>query len=368
MGRIMKPIGLYVHIPFCASKCGYCDFYSETSPMGREQYLKILLEEIRSYAGKGMGADSLFAGGGTPSVLEAGQLVRILKACREVFGLSGECTLEANPDSVSLEFLKEVREGGFNRISFGAQSAVDAELRALGRRHDAGRISAAVRWAREAGFENLSLDVMLGIPGQDADSLRRTLEAFIGLGPEHLSCYLLKIEEGTPFYRQHMERLCAGEDEAADLYLQAVEQLSKAGYEQYEISNFAKPGRTCAHNLKYWRCQEYLGFGPAAHSFLGGRRFYHPRGLEAYLQSHGKNQVPDGEGGGAEERIFLGLRLAEGLVCEDLPLPTEQKRRFLQKAEMFQKAGLVQMEAGRIRLTPKGFLVSNSVLSDLLFS
>lgn len=362
----MGPIGLYVHVPFCASKCGYCDFYSETTREGKDAYLQVLEEEIRSYAGQGITADSLFVGGGTPSMLAAGELGDILDACREVFGLAGECTLEANPDSVSPEFLREVRQRGFNRISFGAQSAVDSELRALGRRHDAARIGTAVEWARQAGFDNLSLDVMLGIPGQSRVSLGYTLGAFAELAPEHLSCYLLKIEEGTPFYRQHMERLCAGDDLAADLYLQTVETLSRAGYRQYEISNFAKPGRACVHNLKYWRCMEYLGFGPAAHSFFEGERFYHPRGLSAYLESRGANRVPDGPGGGGEEQILLGLRLAEGMELSALPLPEAERAQFLKKARVFEKAGLAEEINGRFRLTPEGFLVSNSVLAELL--
>lgn len=362
----MDPIGLYIHIPFCASKCGYCDFYSETSQEGKEAYVQGLLEEIRSYRAEGVSADTLFIGGGTPSVMEAGQLVRLLNACREAFGLSGECTLEANPDSVSPAFLKEVRTGGFNRISFGAQSTVNEELRALGRRHDADRIGTAVRWAREAGFENLSLDVMLGIPGQDAKSLAFTLDAFGALQPEHLSCYLLKIEEGTPFYRQHAERLCAGDDEAADLYLQAVETLEKMGYGQYEISNFAKPGRACQHNLKYWRCQEYLGFGPAAHSFYKGKRFFHPRGMAEYLKSGGRNRIPDGDGGSGEERILLGLRLTEGIRLRELPLPEAEAESFRKKCGVYEKAGLLRIADGRMRMTPKGFLVSNQLLAELL--
>ena len=223
-----------------------------------------------------------------------------------------------------------------------------------------------MRWAREAGFENLSLDVMLGIPGQDAKSLAFTLDAFGALQPEHLSCYLLKIEEGTPFYRQHAERLCAGDDEAADLYLQAVETLQKMGYGQYEISNFAKPGRACQHNLKYWRCQEYLGFGPAAHSFYKGKRFFHPRGTAEYLKSGGRNRIPDGDGGSGEERILLGLRLTEGIRLRKLPLPEAEAESFREKCGVYEKAGLLRIADGRMRMTPKGFLVSNQLLAELL--
>ena len=388
----MDPIGLYIHIPFCASKCGYCDFYSETSQEGKEAYVQGLLEEIRSYRAEGVSADTLFIGGGTPSVMEAGQLVRLLNACREAFGLSGECTLEANPDSVSPAFLKEVRAGGFNRISFGAQSTVNEELRALGRRHDADRIGTAVRWAREAGFENLSLDVMLGIPGQDTKSLAFTLDAFGALQPEHLSCYLLKIEEGTPFYRQHAERLCAGDDEAADLYLQAVETLEKMGYGQYEISNFAKPGYECKHNMVYWTGGEYIGFGIGASSYFQGKRFNNMRDIFKYielmenlsdkfvetdnmellyndttrtLRENVTNIYIDAR---MEEFMFLGLRMTCGVSREDF------KERFNKDIyEVYGSVlnkyigeGFMASEGDRIYLTDAGIDVSNVILADFL--
>ena len=368
MPQKREPLGLYVHIPFCASKCGYCDFYSITGRAGRHAYADILVQEISSYQGQGYTADTLFFGGGTPSLMEAEELVRLLSACREAFSLDmeGESTLEANPDSVSLEYLKTLRKAGFNRVSFGAQSILDGELKALGRRHDASRIRQAMEWAKEAGFAHRSLDVMVGIPYQTSESLSRTLEGFAAMGPDHISAYLLKIEEGTPFARQNAQRLCPDEDQTADLYLQTVEQLASLGYAQYEISNFAKPGSQSRHNLKYWHCQEYLGFGPSAHSYLKGRRFFHPRGLSEYLEAGGKNYRQDGPGGSPEEKLMLGLRLAEGVRLSGLGFSPEDAGRMLQTAQTFQKAGLLEIQGDLLRLKPAGFLVSNSILAELL--
>lgn len=361
----MHPIGLYIHVPFCRSKCGYCDFYSLTREDLRESYIKRVVEEIHSYQGKGIQADTLFIGGGTPSLLETSEVGNLLSACREVFDLKGEITIEANPDSVSLNYLKTIRQAGVNRISFGAQSGIDRELQALGRRHNSKQIAEAVQWAREAGFDNLSLDVMLGIPHQTSDTLRKTLQFMTALQPEHLSCYLLKIEEETPFYRQHAENLCADEDRTADFYLQMVETLQKNGYLQYEISNFSQKGYKSQHNLKYWHCEEYLGFGPASHSFYNGKRFYHSASLENYLTSPTFAICPDGEGGNMEEQILLRLRLTEGIDLSSLP-DKNQANTLLKRSLSYQKDGLMTFNGSHLSFTPKGFLVSNAILAKLL--
>lgn len=363
-----ESLGLYVHIPFCASKCGYCDFYSITDRKGRHAYADVLIGEILSYQGRGYTADTLFLGGGTPSLMEAEELARILSACREAFSLDldGEITLEANPDSVSPEYLRTLRQVGFNRVSFGAQSIVDRELKALGRRHDASRIRQAMEWAGEAGFSRRSLDIMVGIPYQTPESLSETLCTFSAMGPDHLSAYLLKIEEGTPFARQNVQRICPDEDQTADLYLQTVEQLAALGYAQYEISNFAKPGGQSRHNLKYWHCQEYLGFGPSAHSYLNGERFYHPRGLSEYMGSAGANTCSDGPGGSPAEKLMLGLRLTEGIELCELGFSPEEQMQIQKAAVPFEKSGLMERKGSRLCLTPAGFLVSNSILTELL--
>lgn len=358
--------GLYIHIPFCASKCRYCDFYSITDAAGQHRYTDTLLREIERYAGRGITADSLFFGGGTPSLMEADELKRLLDACRDVFQLDGEITMEANPDSVSAPYLAKLREAGINRISFGAQSANDRELAFLGRRHSARRIAEAVQEAKDAGFSRISLDVMLGIPYQTRASLADTLSQFVGLGVGHISAYMLKIEPGTPFARENVQALCPDEDETAELYLQTVSTLADYGLFQYEISNFAKPGEECRHNVKYWKVEDYIGFGPAAHSCLQGRRFYHPAGLSEYFAADGQNFMEEGPGGSREEKLMLGLRLAEGVVPEQLGFSAEECGRLHRKAELFQKAGYMRLDSGVLHFTPEGFLVSNSILAELL--
>ncbi len=361
----MHPIGIYIHVPFCRSKCGYCDFYSLTREDLHTVYVDRVIEEIRDYRDKGITADTLFIGGGTPSLLSESEIERLIAACRETFFLQGEITMEANPDSVSPDYLKAICKAGVNRISFGAQSGVDRELQALGRRHNAEQIKQAVFWAREAGFENLSLDVMLGIPHQTFKSLETTLDFMVRLNPKHLSCYLLKIEEGTAFYRQHAEKLCVDEDLTAEFYLYTVEMLQKSGYFQYEISNFSKAGCNSQHNLKYWRCEEYLGFGTAAHSFFNGERFYHTASLEKYLSSPDFSIISDGKGGGIEERILLQLRLTEGLNISDLS-DMYWRNRLLTRSVKYQKSGLITLHGNHLSFTPKGFLVSNRILAELL--
>lgn len=361
----MPSIGIYIHIPFCRSKCGYCDFYSLTREDLRETYVKRVTEEILTYQGKGITANTLFIGGGTPSLLTVPEVEKLVAVCQKVFSLSGEITMEANPDSVSPEYLIGIRKCGINRISFGAQSGVERELKALGRRHNVAQIEKAVYWAREAGFYNLSLDIMLGIPYQTTDSLTATLSFMLGLQPEHLSCYLLKIEEGTPFANMQIENLCADEDRVADFYLQTVQTLQNNGYPQYEISNFSKVGYHSQHNLKYWQCEEYLGFGAAAHSFWKGKRFYHSSSVENYLSFTDYAVIPDGEGGGVEEQIFLRLRLSEGLDLSSLP-NEEWGNRILQQSEKYRAKGLMKLNGQSLSFTPKGFLVSNRILAEFL--
>lgn len=361
-----QPIGLYIHVPYCRSKCGYCNFYSLTDETSRASWLDTICQEIRSYAGRGLAADTLYIGGGTPSTLSIDAFTSIVSACRESFELSGEWTVELNPDSANPALLSGLHKLGFSRLSFGLQSAVDSELRTLGRRHNHKQAADAVFAARAAGFSNLSLDLMLGIPDQTADTLRQTLDFAISLKPEHLSAYLLKIEPGTPFDNDEIRDRCADEDTAADDYLIVSSYLEQAGYRHYEISNFALPGRESVHNRKYWRCQEYLGFGPAAHSFFEGRRFYHPPQIDAYLAAGGRNYIDDGIGGSAEERLMLGLRLREGVLLSTCGFSDTRLQELLQKAQPLEKAGFLTCTGGRIALTTQGFLLSNRILATLL--
>lgn len=352
--------GIYIHIPFCRSKCLYCDFYSLTDEAVKSEYIDRVVEEIYSYKEKNVKADSLFIGGGTPSVLTADEIQKLINACKEVFNLEGEITIEANPDSVNEDYLKKIFSLGINRISFGAQSGIDNELYALGRRHNSKQIVDAVSFAKKSGFKNISLDVMLGIPYQTKESLIKTLDFITNLEPTHISAYLLKIEEGTKFYENHIENLCADEDEVAEFYLETVSYLENCGFKQYEISNFAKQGFECSHNLKYWNCEEYLSFGVAGHSFFDGKRFYHKKSIKNYLSDMDFGIVPDGEGGDEKEKILLKLRLSEGIFVSEVP------ESVLKKAEIYIKNGLMRIENGRISFTPNGFLVSNTILSSIL--
>ena len=368
----MRSLGLYIHIPFCKAKCIYCDFYSLPRAEGQmDAYVSALTAQLAAWRERTADCtvDTVYFGGGTPSYLGPDCLCRLLDAVFQSYRVApgAEITLEANPDSAQdISALRQLHDAGFDRLSLGMQSADDAELRRIGRVHTYAQTVRAVENARAAGFDNLSLDLIYGLPEQTMTRWQANLDAALSLAPEHLSCYGLKVEEGTPLFAQRKRFTLPDDDAQADMYLYAVDFLAQHGYEQYEISNFAKPGRACVHNLKYWRCMEYLGFGPAAHSFFEGERIYHPRGVSAYLESRGTNRVPDGPGGGGEERILLGLRLAEGMELSALPLPEEERAQFLKKARVFEKAGLAEEVNGRFRLTPEGFLVSNSVLAELL--
>lgn len=364
-------LGIYIHIPFCLSKCPYCDFYS--LPYREElaqQYVQAAVRAVETAPAAGQAVDSVYFGGGTP-VLLGERLLEILSAVRRRFAVQpeSEITLEANPAAMTFAQLQALREGGFNRISMGVQSASDRELQTLGRRHSFAQAQESVRMAQAAGFRNVSVDLMLGTPGQTAQAIDRFVETFDVLGVQHISGYLLKIEPGTPFARQHVERDCPDEERSADLYLHTVEQMARHGFLQYEVSNFARPGFESRHNLKYWRCEQYLGLGPAAHSFWEGRRFYFPRDLAGFVaaQDPWVLRVDDGPGGELEEQLMLRLRLSEGIsldwIREHFSVDTkklEQRVRFLQQH------GLTRLEGDRLRLTPQGFLVSNSVIVDLL--
>lgn len=363
--------GIYLHVPFCDGKCPYCDFYSLRADEGlMERYTAALEKALGDWAeshGRER-AETVYFGGGTPNLLGAerlGALLGQVKACFDP-ACAAEVTLEANPTHVNRKFFEDVRKAGFNRISMGMQSANEDELALLGRKHTPSDVEHAVRAAREAGFDNLSLDLMLGLPGGSREKLRKSIEFAAGLEPEHISSYLLKIEPGTPFADQSLA--LPEDDAAADLYLFCVEELEKRGYQQYEISNFAKPGRESRHNLVYWHGGEYLGFGPGAHSFYRGKRFYYPRDLEGFI--NGEPPCPDGEGGDFSEYAMLCLRLTSGLSREGC------KEKFGEKGEVeFEKLllkakkcppELLRIGESTLSFTPKGFLVSNSLFLKLM--
>ena len=366
----MPPIGVYLHIPFCLRKCPYCDFYSLPFDEGAaDAYTRALLRAIELQPFGQITCDTLYFGGGTPCLLGAQRLGMVISAARNHLGLTenAEITLEANPGAVSPQELTQLRQAGFTRISFGVQSMLDTELAALGRIHTASEAKKAVLAAHNAGFAHISADLMLGIPLQTAESLAFSINALTELPIDHLSAYLLKIEEHTPFFAQ--KNALPNEDTAAELYLHCVSLLKQAGFAQYEISNFAKNGAVSRHNLKYWRCESYLGLGSAAHSFVNGRRFYFPPDADTFQSAADPFAllVQDGTGGDAEEALLLGLRLCEGIDATSL-----QSRFGINAATLLHCArapnfgGLVQVSGSNISLTPEGFLLSNSIIAKLL--
>ena len=375
-----KPLGIYIHVPFCRSKCIYCDFYSVTTKEQNlpEQYRKAICQHIREAGAQAPGylVDTIYFGGGTPSYFGAEGMAAILTAIRKNFDVSptAEITFEANPDSVSKHLLRRLRSEGFNRVSLGIQCDDDEILEKIGRPHNYQQAVDAVKLIRKKGFRNVSVDLMYGLPGQSLEAWQETLKNVLKLKPEHISCYGLKVEEGTPLHEVQAIANLADDDTQADMYLSAIQILRKRGYRQYEISNFCRKGHVSRHNLKYWNSEEYLGFGPDAASDFGGRRFTAVRDVHGYIDGilNGGTvlrevlDVPSRDRAG--EYLMLRLRTSMGVE------PEEYERRFLmpfvplaEALEKFRQQGLaVHTYDGRWHLTPQGFLLSNSIITDLL--
>ena len=339
--------GLYFHIPFCKSKCPYCDFYSvkfdETSA---QQYVQEICDEIKQYQGI---FDTAYFGGGTPSILPPELIGKILDCARAQFEISydAEITVECNPSKDLSEDFKKYASYGVNRISVGMQSAVDSERFALGRVAGKNEVERTINYARQSGIENISLDLMLGTPKQTIESLDYSFDFIKSVGVPHVSAYMLKIEEGTKFFQMRDRLVLPDDDTVSEMYLKTVETLASFGIEQYEISNFAVPGFESRHNTKYWTLTPYLGIGKSAHSFWGGKRFFYDREW---------NKIDDGTGGDKEEQIMLGLRLAKGI---DKSLVDRDFAEFV-------KMGYVADLGERIALTPKGMLVSNTIINYII--
>jgi oxygen-independent coproporphyrinogen-3 oxidase len=378
MGHIL---GIYVHIPFCRSKCDYCDFYSLSgTEQWMDSYQKALLVQIKETATrlKGYQVDTIYFGGGTPSYYGDKRLIELLATIRKNFAVNKrpEITLECNPDSVDAKSLTRLRKSGFNRISLGMQSANSAELKALNRPHDVKQVEDAVRSIRDAKIENLSLDLIYGLPGQTMESWQETLEYAISLDPDHLSAYGLKLEDGTPLAtRAAQGEVLPDDDLQADMYLWLTKKLPKVGYRQYEVSNFAKTGKESRHNLKYWMGREYVGFGPGAHSDFDGRRYSIRRDLEGYINSvlNGGDlldeleEIPKQER--AREYLMLRMRTLRGIE------EWEYRREFYMnfepmqsKLEFFESRGWAVQSGHRWHFTPEGFLISNQLILELLES
>lgn len=372
-------IGIYIHIPFCKSKCDYCDFYSLAGQEEQmDRYQQALLTHLRAFAPrvKGWIVDTVYFGGGTPSYYGDKRLRELLTLIQRQFSLSrqAEITVECNPDSVDARAMARLRRAGVNRISLGVQSADAQQLRCLHRIHSPRQVIQAVSDIRQAKLDNLSLDLIYGLPGQTMADWEDTLKKALDLDPDHLSCYGLKVEEETPLARQVAEGLALPDgDLQADLYLRAVELLHQRGYRQYEISNFSKPGKESRHNLKYWLGREYLGFGPGAHSYFGGQRYAYPRDLEGYLQSiaTGAAQLEDVQPISppeqAREYLMLRMRTLRGIE------EWEYRRKFglnfepiAHRLEFFESHHWAEQTDHRWHFTPQGFLLSNTLILDLL--
>ena len=376
----LKPLGIYIHIPFCRSKCQYCDFYSiggSRDPRLVDNYIQALMVHFKETGPRAADylVDTVYFGGGTPSFFGADNLRRIFAELQHRFRVDrdAEISFEANPDSVSSGLLKKLRAEGFNRMSLGVQSDRDEMLKKLGRPHSYEQARNAVQLARACGFENISVDLMYGLPDQTAAQWEETLRHVLHLRPEHMSCYGLKVEEGTPLWTWKDEANLPSDQVQAEMYLRTVDILEAAGYRQYEISNFAKPGFESRHNLKYWMGDEYIGFGPAAASDFAGKRYTYNADIQNYIRGVLKQDLPilsECETIPARERageyIMLRLRTTRGIS------PEEYEKNYLMPFEPLLDAivplaqkGLFVQDGDRWVLTPTGFLVSNQIIGRL---
>ena len=382
LGRKDKtPLGIYIHVPFCRSKCQYCDFYSLTTKDDRlmDDYLDAICAHVKEAGALAPGykVDTVYFGGGTPSFFGADGMATILTAIRRSFDVveDAEITFEANPDSVSDKLLRRLRGEGFNRVSLGIQCDDDEILKKIGRPHNFSQAVAAVQRIRKAGFKNLSLDLIYGLPGQTLTAWQDTLSRVLTLMPEHISCYGLKVEEGTPLYEYKDFCNLPDDDAQADMYLAAVEILRSRGFRQYEISNFSRKGLYSRHNMKYWTGGEYLGFGPSASSDFAGKRFTAIRDLHGYISGikNGGQVLEDVQEIHHRERageyLMLRLRTASGIGREEYErqylLPFDPLEQYLERC-LDRGHAEYNAETGHWYLTPAGSLLSNSIISDLL--
>lgn len=374
-----KRLGIYIHIPFCASKCSYCDFYSLSGcSQLMPEYQKALLWHIEESSSsiKNYEVDTIYFGGGTPSYYGAERIVEILNELKlnGNVRLDSEITVECNPDSVNPEVLKLLRQEGVNRLSLGVQASDNALLKLIGRRHNFRQAQQAVADARRAGFENISLDVMYGLPSQTKKDWAETLSKIMELHPEHISCYGLKLEEGTPMYKEYKgSAILPNDDEQADMYSYAAELLDRYNYKQYEISNFCAPGFESKHNLKYWNLDDYMGFGPGAHSCIGDLRYSYVKDLKQYIAGvkRGLSLIDEYETidplEKAVEYLMLGMRTTRGISRDDYRERCRCNWKPVGAAlKAFEEKGWAEQTDGRWHFTVPGFLISNTLIGILL--
>lgn len=377
----MKTLGLYLHMPFCKSKCPYCDFYSVTDNGDYRRYVDAMLLQMEDYssAASPFTVDTIYIGGGTPSVVPEKLMFELMDGVYRNFKvfIDAETTIEANPATVTLGQLKKYRKMGINRISFGAQSMCDNELKALSRLHTAEGLEESFALARKAGFDNISVDLMYGIPEQTPDSLAQSIERIAELGAEHISLYGLKIEPGTPFDGIRDKLALPDEDTEYTMYENSVAQLAKLGYKQYEISNFCKSGRECLHNMRYWNCDEYLGLGPGAHSYFNGNRFSFKKSISDYIEALEDPEStlditdecykisPDERVG---EYIMLALRTTAGIDLAEFTkrFNLDFERMYGELLTAYVEGGFMVRTVRGYAFTVKGMYVSNYILSSML--
>ena len=375
-----RTLGLYLHVPFCAAKCRYCDFHS--APAGadfRHAYRAALCRHIaaESHKAKGRVVDTIYVGGGTPTLLGAPLLAEILDTVKAHYAVASdaEITVECNPVTGEDALFEGLALAGFNRLSVGLQSANERELSLLGRTHTARDFTRTISGAKRAGFANISADIMLGIPGQTKESLGQTLDFLLSHDLSHISAYCLRLEEGTPLYLARDTLDLPDDDLVADMEEQTAKTLKRAGYTHYEVSNYAKLGRESKHNLRYWHCQEYLGFGPAAHSYFCGVRYAAPRDTQGYINAVTASRFADlitektpmSPFEAREEYVMLGMRLFAGIderVFENrFGISFDEAYGATTR---YEAAGLLTRQGGRIAFTEQGMLVSNAILADWL--
>lgn len=380
----MKSLGLYIHIPFCISKCAYCDFYSigGANEEKKEKYVNALEQHMKEYKfqAKNYIVNSVYIGGGTPSLLSPTQAKQIMRAIKKNFRLSSRCeiSMEVNPGTVDKKKLSAFRKVGVNRLSIGVQSFNDEELAICGRKHTSSDAYSCINSAREAKFENISIDLIYGIPGQSKDSLFENIDTAVNLGVDHISLYGLKIEEGTPFWYNKQTLDLPDEDTECDMYFESIERLKHEGFRQYEISNFAKKKRACKHNLRYWNCDEYLGFGPAAHSYFAGKRFSFKRDLDLYIDTFDKEKsvsqslideyVDIPPQARVAEYVMLRFRLCEGINLAKFKKKFGRSFEALYYEKMWPyiNSGHIAKTKTGYAFTPEGMYVSNYILARMI--